>query len=64
MSDFNIKEEAKGVGKEFIKVINAVVVSHNTLEIRLQWTGKGTRNVPKPGKYGSLISAISIESGK
>ncbi|XP_062096106.1 probable leucine-rich repeat receptor-like serine/threonine-protein kinase At3g14840 isoform X1 [Humulus lupulus] len=62
LSDFNIKEEAKGVGKEFIKVINAVVVSHNTLEIRLQWTGKGTRNVPKPGKYGSLISAISIES--
>ncbi|XP_062094624.1 probable leucine-rich repeat receptor-like serine/threonine-protein kinase At3g14840 [Humulus lupulus] len=62
LSDFNIKEEAKGVDKEFIKVINAVVVSHNTLEIRLQWTGKGTRNVPKPGKYGSLISAISIES--
>ncbi|XP_062096104.1 probable leucine-rich repeat receptor-like serine/threonine-protein kinase At3g14840 isoform X2 [Humulus lupulus] len=61
LSDFNIKEEAKGVGKEFIKVINAVVVSHNTLEIRLQWTGKGTRNVPKQGKYGSLISAISIE---
>ncbi|XP_062095695.1 probable leucine-rich repeat receptor-like serine/threonine-protein kinase At3g14840 [Humulus lupulus] len=64
LSDFNIKEEAKGVGKEFIKVINAVVVSHNTLEIRLQWTGKGTRNVPEQGKYGSLISAISIESGE
>ncbi|XP_062095692.1 probable leucine-rich repeat receptor-like serine/threonine-protein kinase At3g14840 [Humulus lupulus] len=62
LPDFNIKEEAKGVDKEFIKVINAVVVSHNTLEIRLQWTGKGTRNVPKLGKYGSLISAISIES--
>ncbi|XP_062096109.1 probable leucine-rich repeat receptor-like serine/threonine-protein kinase At3g14840 isoform X2 [Humulus lupulus] len=64
LPDFNIKEEAKGVDKEFIKVINKVVVSHNTLEIRLQWTGKGTRNVPKQGKYGSLISAISIVSGE
>ncbi|XP_062094628.1 probable leucine-rich repeat receptor-like serine/threonine-protein kinase At3g14840 isoform X3 [Humulus lupulus] len=63
LPDFNIKEEAKGADKEFIKVINTVVVSHNTLEIRLQWTGKGTRNVPKEGNYGSLISAISIESG-
>ncbi|XP_062094626.1 probable LRR receptor-like serine/threonine-protein kinase At1g53430 isoform X2 [Humulus lupulus] len=62
LPDFNIKEEAKGADKEFIKVINTVVVSHNTLEIRLQWTGKGTRNVPKEGNYGSLISAISIES--
>ncbi|XP_062094612.1 probable leucine-rich repeat receptor-like serine/threonine-protein kinase At3g14840 isoform X1 [Humulus lupulus] len=64
LSDFNIKEEAKGVDKEFIKVIKAVVVSHNTLEIRLQWTGKGTKIVPKLGNYGSLISAISIESGE
>ncbi|XP_062094619.1 probable LRR receptor-like serine/threonine-protein kinase At1g07650 isoform X3 [Humulus lupulus] len=62
LPDFNIKEEAKGVDREFIKVINTVVVSHNTLEIRLQWMGKGTRNVPKQGNYGSLISAISIES--
>ncbi|XP_062094635.1 probable leucine-rich repeat receptor-like serine/threonine-protein kinase At3g14840 isoform X3 [Humulus lupulus] len=64
LSDFNIKEEANGVDKEFIKVIKAVVVSHNTLEIRLQWTGKGSRIVPKTGNYGSLISAISIESGE
>ncbi|XP_062096102.1 probable leucine-rich repeat receptor-like serine/threonine-protein kinase At3g14840 isoform X5 [Humulus lupulus] len=62
LKDFNIENEAKGVDKEFIKVVKGVVVSHKTLEIRLQWTGKGTRNIPKRGSYGSLISAISINS--
>ncbi|XP_062095686.1 probable leucine-rich repeat receptor-like serine/threonine-protein kinase At3g14840 isoform X2 [Humulus lupulus] len=62
LKDFNIEKEAKGVDKEIIKVFKAVVVSHKTLEIRLQWTGKGTRNIPKRGSYGSLISAISINS--
>ncbi|XP_062096099.1 probable leucine-rich repeat receptor-like serine/threonine-protein kinase At3g14840 isoform X2 [Humulus lupulus] len=62
LKDFNIEKEAKGVDKEFIKVVKGVVVSHKTLEIRLQWTGKGTRNIRKRGSYGSLISAISINS--
>ncbi|KAF4349435.1 hypothetical protein F8388_021018 [Cannabis sativa] len=61
LKDFNIEKEANGVDKEYIKVVKTVV-SHNTLEIRLQWAGKGTRNVPKRGMYGSLISAISIKS--
>ena len=55
--------EAKGVDKEVIKVLKAVV-SSKTLEIRFQWAGKGTRNIPKRGTYGSLISAISLESGE
>ncbi|KAL5577025.1 hypothetical protein UlMin_018724 [Ulmus minor] len=59
--DFNIEKEAKGVDKEVIKVLKAVV-SRKTLEIRFQWAGKGTRNIPKRGTYGSLISAISLES--
>ena len=63
LKDFNIEKEAKGVDKELVRVVKAVV-SHKTLEIRLQWAGKGTRNVPKRGMYGSLISAISVESGK
>ncbi|XP_062095691.1 probable LRR receptor-like serine/threonine-protein kinase At1g07650 isoform X2 [Humulus lupulus] len=62
LKDFNIEKEAEGVDKAFIRVVKAVVVSQKTLEVRLQWTGKGTRNIPKRGKYGSLISAISIES--
>ncbi|XP_062095701.1 probable LRR receptor-like serine/threonine-protein kinase At1g53430 [Humulus lupulus] len=61
LEDFDIEKEANGVDKEFIKVVKTVV-SHKTLEIRLQWAGKGTRNVPKRGMYGSLISAISVES--
>ncbi|KAM6552387.1 hypothetical protein CsatB_002195 [Cannabis sativa] len=59
--DFNIEKNASGVDKEIVKVVKPVVVSDKTLEIRLQWTGKGTRNVPKIGSYGSLISAISVE---
>ncbi|XP_062096121.1 probable LRR receptor-like serine/threonine-protein kinase At1g07650 isoform X3 [Humulus lupulus] len=62
LKNFNIEKEAKGVDKAFIRVVKAVVVSHKTLEVRLQWTGKGTRNIPRRGTYGSLISAISIES--
>ncbi|KAF4349437.1 hypothetical protein F8388_021020 [Cannabis sativa] len=62
LKDFNIEKEANGVDKAVIRVVKQVVVSHNTLEIRLQWTGKGTRNIPKRGIYGSLISAISIDS--
>ena len=52
-------EEANGIGKEVIKQTN-VTVTNNTLEIRLYWAGKGTTCIPKRGRYGPLISAISI----
>ncbi|CAN6553263.1 unnamed protein product [Malus baccata var. baccata] len=61
LEDFDIEKEAQGVDKEVIKVFKAVV-SVKTLEIRFQWAGKGTTNVPKRGIYGSLISAISVQS--
>ncbi|XP_021801083.1 probable LRR receptor-like serine/threonine-protein kinase At1g07650 [Prunus avium] len=61
LKDFDIKKEAQGVDKEVIKVFKAVV-SVKTLEIRFQWAGKGTTNVPKRGVYGCLISAISVQS--
>ena len=63
MEDFDIEKKAQGVDKEVIEVFKAVV-SVKTLEIRFQWAGKGTTNVPKRGIYGSLISAISVQSGK
>ncbi|XP_062095694.1 probable leucine-rich repeat receptor-like serine/threonine-protein kinase At3g14840 isoform X2 [Humulus lupulus] len=61
LKDFNIEKKANGVDKEYIEVIKAAV-SNKTLEIRFQWAGKGTKNVPSRGMYGSLISAISVES--
>ncbi|KAK2422643.1 putative leucine-rich repeat receptor serine/threonine-protein kinase [Trifolium repens] len=60
--DFNIAEEAGGVGKKVIKQFNDVVVTSNTLEIRLYWAGKGTMAIPSKSAYGPLISAISVES--
>lgn len=63
MKDFNIQKEAQGVDKEVIKLFKAVV-NVMTLEIRFHWAGKGTTNAPKRGIYGSLISAISVESGR
>lgn len=63
LKDFNIEKEAQGVDKEVTKVFKAFV-NVSTLEIRFYWAGKGTTNVPKRGIYGSLISAISVESGK
>lgn len=62
LKDFNIEKEAQGVDKEVTKVFKAIV-NVSTLEIRFYWAGKGTTNVPKRGIYGSLISAISVESG-
>jgi hypothetical protein len=62
--DFNIAEEAGGVGKKVIKKFNDVIITSNTLEIRLYWAGKGTMAVPNKSAYGPLISAISVESGK
>ena len=63
LKEFNIEKEANGVDKEVIKIFKASV-NDKTLEIRFQWAGKGTTNVPKRGLYGSLVSAISVESGE
>ncbi|KAH7651410.1 Non-specific serine/threonine protein kinase protein [Dioscorea alata] len=61
LEDFNIAKEANGTGRAIIKSFNATVNS-NTLEIHLQWAGKGTRNIPPGyGAYGPLISAISVK---
>ncbi|KAM4103244.1 hypothetical protein ACJW30_06G064900 [Castanea mollissima] len=57
--DFNIADEAGGVGMEVIKHYLAVV-NNNTLEIRFYWAGKGTTGIPGGGVYGPLISAISV----
>ncbi|XP_015933316.1 probable leucine-rich repeat receptor-like serine/threonine-protein kinase At3g14840 [Arachis duranensis] len=57
--DFNIAEEAGGIGKNVIKSFNASVIN-GTLEIRLYWAGKGTTAIPQKSIYGPLISAISV----
>ncbi|XP_057958080.1 probable leucine-rich repeat receptor-like serine/threonine-protein kinase At3g14840 [Malania oleifera] len=61
LKDFNIEDEAGGVGKEIIKNFTAVVTDNN-LEIRFYWAGKGTTAIPTRGVYGPLISAISVDS--
>jgi hypothetical protein len=61
--DFNIAEEAGGVGKKVIKLFKDVDVTSNTLEIRLYWAGKGTQSLPNRLVYGPIISAICVESG-
>ena len=61
--DFNIADEAGGVGKELIKHYPAVV-NNNSLEIRFYWAGKGTTSIPDRGVYGPLISAISVHPGR
>ncbi|CAL5390986.1 unnamed protein product [Camellia sinensis] len=60
LNDFNIVEEAKGVGKGMTKVFNDVLVNGSTLEIHLYWRGKGTTAIPNRGIYGPLISAITV----
>lgn len=62
-NDFNIVDEAGGVGKAIIKNFPASVTSH-TLEIRFYWDGKGTTGIPYRGVYGPLVSAISVTPGK
>ncbi|XP_025014095.2 probable leucine-rich repeat receptor-like serine/threonine-protein kinase At3g14840 isoform X2 [Ricinus communis] len=57
--DFNIADDAGGVGKAIIKKFTAIVTNH-TLEIRFYWDGKGTTGIPLRGIYGPLISAISV----
>ncbi|PIA33875.1 hypothetical protein AQUCO_03900018v1, partial [Aquilegia coerulea] len=58
--DFNIVDEAGGVGKAVVKKFTAVVTS-TTLEIRFHWAGKGTTVIPVRGTYGPLVSAISVD---
>lgn len=60
--DFNIEDEAGGVGKAVIKKF-PVAVTNSTLEIRFHWAGKGTTGIPVRGVYGPLISAISVNPG-
>ncbi|GLU18026.1 hypothetical protein SLE2022_343490 [Rubroshorea leprosula] len=57
--DFNIVDEAGGVGRAIIKKFPAVV-TNGTLQIRLYWAAKGTTTIPSRGVYGPLISAISV----
>ncbi|MED6106715.1 hypothetical protein PIB30_007038 [Stylosanthes scabra] len=59
LKDFDIAKEAGGVRKAIIKKFTANVTS-GTLEIRLQWAGKGTTAIPFGSVYGPLISAISV----
>ncbi|EOA29787.1 hypothetical protein CARUB_v10012882mg [Capsella rubella] len=58
--DFNIVDEANGVGKAVVKKF-PVSITNGQLEIRLQWAGKGTQAIPVRGVYGPLISAISVD---
>ncbi|WVZ00674.1 hypothetical protein V8G54_026743 [Vigna mungo] len=58
LKDFNIANEAGGVGKNITKRISTTV-SNNSLEIRFYWAGKGTTAIPYRSVYGPLISAIS-----
>ncbi|KHN42594.1 Putative LRR receptor-like serine/threonine-protein kinase [Glycine soja] len=59
LKDFNIMEEAGGVGKNITKEFD-VDVDDGTLEIHLYWAGKGTTAIPDRGVYGPLISAIEM----
>lgn len=63
IKDFNIVDEAKGVGKTVIKKFS-LMITNGKLEIRLQWAGKGTQGIPVKGVYGSLISAVSVDPSK
>ncbi|CAN6561147.1 unnamed protein product [Malus baccata var. baccata] len=58
--DFNIMDEAGGVGKGIVKEFDNVAVLGSTLEIHLYWAGKATTAIPYRGVYGPLISAISV----
>ncbi|KAB2623546.1 LRR receptor-like serine/threonine-protein kinase [Pyrus ussuriensis x Pyrus communis] len=60
LKDFNIMEEARGVGKGIVREFDNVTVIGSTLEIHLYWAGKGTTAIPYTSVYGPLISAISV----
>ncbi|XP_038686565.1 probable leucine-rich repeat receptor-like serine/threonine-protein kinase At3g14840 isoform X2 [Tripterygium wilfordii] len=59
LKDFNIEDEADGLGKATVKNFPAEV-NNDTMEIRFHWAGKGTTGIPVKGVYGPLISAISV----
>ncbi|CAH9137938.1 unnamed protein product [Cuscuta epithymum] len=61
LKDFDIKSKAQGVDIP-IKLKFKATVTDKTLEIRFHYAGKGTTAVPVRGKYGSLVSAISVVS--
>ncbi|KAG8363138.1 hypothetical protein BUALT_BualtUnG0000500 [Buddleja alternifolia] len=61
LKDFDIVKEALGVDKA-VKQPFKTMVTNKTLEIRFQYTGKGTTAVPSRGTYGPLVSAISVKS--
>ncbi|XP_076891891.1 putative LRR receptor-like serine/threonine-protein kinase At1g53440 [Bidens hawaiensis] len=58
--NFNIADEAKGVGRPFKLDFDNVMVNGTTLDIHLYWAGKGTTAIPDRGVYGPLLSAIAI----
>ncbi|KAK1581911.1 hypothetical protein Q3G72_010130 [Acer saccharum] len=60
LKDFNIAEEAGGVGIGITKEFNDVWVNGSTLEVHFYWAGKGTTSIPEKGVYGPFISAITI----
>ncbi|KAI6689604.1 hypothetical protein NL676_026432 [Syzygium grande] len=60
LKDFNIAEEAGGVGKGIYRDFNDIYVNGSTLEIYLYWSGKGTTAIPDRGVYGPLISAVAV----
>ncbi|KAL5564119.1 hypothetical protein UlMin_027283, partial [Ulmus minor] len=60
LKDFNIMEEAGGVGIGITKTFDNVFVNGSTLEVHLYWAGKGTTAIPDRGVYGPLISAITV----
>ncbi|XP_039170382.1 probable LRR receptor-like serine/threonine-protein kinase At1g53430 [Eucalyptus grandis] len=62
LKDFNIVEEAGGVGKGIYRDFDNIYVNGGTLEIHLYWSGKGTTAIPDRGVYGPLISAIAVTS--
>ncbi|KAJ9567066.1 hypothetical protein OSB04_003032 [Centaurea solstitialis] len=57
--DFNIEDEARGMGNPVVIPFNASV-TNNILEIRFYWAGKGTTRFPRRGVYGPLVSAVSV----
>ncbi|KAF8037829.1 hypothetical protein BT93_B0620 [Corymbia citriodora subsp. variegata] len=60
LKDFNIANEAKGVGKGIYRDFDNVYVSGGTLEIHLYWSGKGTTAIPYTGACGPLICGIAV----
>ncbi|KAL4562190.1 hypothetical protein LXL04_034388 [Taraxacum kok-saghyz] len=56
--EFNI-EDVVGIRRPLVLPLNATV-TNNMLEIRFYWAGKGTTRFPKRGRYGPIVSAISV----